>query len=242
MAKRFTDTSKWEKAWFRKLSPKMKCVWDYLTHRCDHAGIWSVDLESMSFHVGEDVTQDELIKSFGDRITFLADKVFLPGFVEFQYGHLNPSNRVHKSVLDRLEKLGASKPLASPLEGAKDKDKDTDKDKDKDKDKDPEIKLLKKFDFEALYRKYPRKEGKSAGLKQCAKQIKTQEDYDALSLAVDRYAEHCRKTQQIVLFFGSFLGSERTAHPWRDWTEPETGTTTIGDPNQLDWTRVDLTG
>lgn len=98
------------------------------------------------------------------------------------------------------------------------------------------------FDFEALYKKYPRKEGKSAGIKQCLKQIQTQEDYAALSLAIQRYAEHCRKSQQIVRHFSSFLGSQRTGHPWRDWTDPETGTSSIGDPNQLDWTRIDLTG
>lgn len=136
MAKRFTDTAKWDKAWFRRLSPKMKCTWEYITHRCDHAGVWEIDCDTLSFFIGEDVSLFEITECFGDKIRILeSGKIHIPGFIEFQYGHLNPDNRVHKSVIQRLEKVGASKPLASPLEGAKDKDKDKDKEKDKDKDK-----------------------------------------------------------------------------------------------------------
>jgi hypothetical protein len=79
------------------------------------------------------------------------------------------------------------------------------------------------FDFESLYAKYPRKEGKQAGLAQCRKQIKTRGQYDELSRAIDRYAVHCAKTDQIVKHFSSFLGSERGPKPWLDWLDPETG-------------------
>lgn len=79
------------------------------------------------------------------------------------------------------------------------------------------------FDFDALYKNYPRKEGKSSGLKQCIKQIKTQEDYDALAKAIDRYTAHCLKTDQIRKHFSSFMGSEKTGYPWREWLDTETG-------------------
>lgn len=79
------------------------------------------------------------------------------------------------------------------------------------------------FDFESLYRKYPRKEGKQGGIKQCEAQIHTQADFEGLSQAIDRYAAHCRKNDQIVKHFSSFLGSKRTGYPWRDWLDPETG-------------------
>lgn len=138
MAKRFTDTEKWSHAWFRKLSPKMKCAWIYLCDKCDHAGIWTSDFESLSFHVGEDVTEKELLEVFAEKITRIkSDKFLLQAFIDFQYGPLNPVNRVHQSVISRLEKEGLKdlkKDLISPLKWAKDKDKDKDKEKDKEPD------------------------------------------------------------------------------------------------------------
>lgn len=144
MSKRFTDTGKWKKESFAGLSLKMKLVWIFLCDDCDHAGIWDINLRLLSFHIGESVTLAEIIHAFGDKILHLEiqNKLFVAGFVEFQYGKLNPENRVHRSVLDRLHKVGV-KPLVSPLlglyqksqapaQGAKDKDKDKDKEQDKD--------------------------------------------------------------------------------------------------------------
>lgn len=153
MAKRFTDTDKWNKAWIRRLSPKFKCAWFYLLDKCDHAGVWQEDFEAMSFNIGEEINQDEFEKVFSEKIQKVdSDKYFIKSFIDFQYGNLNPSNKVHKSVLERLEKI---KPLTSPLiaptegayegaykapiEGAKDKDKEKDKAKDKEKEKEKEI-------------------------------------------------------------------------------------------------------
>jgi hypothetical protein len=137
-AKRMTSTGKWDQAWFRKLSPQLKCAWMFLCDRCDHAGIWDIDLDAMAFFIGVDLSLDEIEKAFGERIKALSEtKLLVCDFVDFQYGELNPDNRVHKSVLNRLEKEGAIKGLKRPLEGAKDKDKN--KDKDKDKDNTPEL-------------------------------------------------------------------------------------------------------
>lgn len=150
MAKRFTDTDKWGKSWFRKLSPKMKLIWFYLLDNCDIAGFWDIDLEAMSFMIGDTISLKDL-ESFEDRLVIFGDKLHLKGFTKFQYGELNEKNRVHKSVLEKLKKSEIS-PLLGPLnseegpsgkkeapyfstEGAKDKDKDKDKEKDKDKDK-----------------------------------------------------------------------------------------------------------
>ena len=60
MAKRFIDTKIWDKAWFRKLTPKNKLIWIYLLTRCDHAGIWDADWEAAEFFIGEWVGYDEL--------------------------------------------------------------------------------------------------------------------------------------------------------------------------------------
>lgn len=134
MAKRLTDTDKWEKESFSELSLKMKLVWIYLCDKCDHAGVWEPNFKLLSFNLGETVSREEIELAFGEKIRWIGKKIFLPSFVDFQYGELNAENRVHRSVLKRLEKLQI-KPLASPLLGAALGAKDKDKEKDKEKDR-----------------------------------------------------------------------------------------------------------
>lgn len=76
------------------------------------------------------------------------------------------------------------------------------------------------FDFDSLYKKYPRKEGKQRGIKICNSQIKTQDDFSQLSQAIDRYAEHIKKQAteaKFIKHFSTFMGE------WRDWLDPDTG-------------------
>lgn len=137
MSKRFTDTDKWKKPLIRGLQAPYKLLWLYILDDCDHAGIWQVDIEVASIRIGEQLSNDEAVKNFGDRIIPFdnGEKWFIPNFIEFQYGELNAENRVHASVISQLVKydlLKKFKDLISPLQGAKDKDKDKEKDKDKD--------------------------------------------------------------------------------------------------------------
>ncbi len=76
------------------------------------------------------------------------------------------------------------------------------------------------FDFDILYAAYPRKEGKHRGLVTCKAQIKTDEDYLNLKLAIERYAEFVKTHATEIKFikhFSSFMTS------WRDWLDPLTG-------------------
>lgn len=133
MAKRFTDTEKFKDKWYRRLTPVLKCLWEYLISECNHAGVLEIDLEAMSFHIGAEISLKDL-KKFDDRIFFISDDlIFIPKFISFQYGELNPENKVHRSVLEILNKynLDPSKPLASTLLGTKDKDKESVKESDK---------------------------------------------------------------------------------------------------------------
>ena len=45
MAKRFYDSMKFDDPWYRKLTPKHKCFWEYLLCKCTHSGIWKPDFE-----------------------------------------------------------------------------------------------------------------------------------------------------------------------------------------------------
>jgi hypothetical protein len=141
MAKRFTDSDKWKRKWFRDLTPAHKLFWQYLADNCNHGGIWEVDFGLASFQIGVELDEDEINRIFGDRITVLdnGERWFINNFVDFQYGELKKNNNVHLSVAQILSKYGLhpsngglSQPLASPSSGDKDKAKDMVKEKDKD--------------------------------------------------------------------------------------------------------------
>lgn len=131
MAKRMTDTDKWKKRFVRELSPQHKLLWFYILDDCNHAGIWEVDIEVASIRVGFDLSHDNLPSSFGEKVISFdnGDKWFIPDFIDFQYGELNPNSNVHKSVITLLEKynlegyLKGSQGVQSTLNN-KDKDKD----------------------------------------------------------------------------------------------------------------------
>lgn len=136
MSKRFTDTEKYKKSFIRDLPAAYKIFWDYLYHDCSFAGIWQVDFEVAQIRVGKDapINSGEALQLFNKkekRIVVLnkGTKWLIKPFIDFQYGDLNPNNRVHSSVLEELRKHGI-KGLASPLQRAKDKAKDKDKDQD----------------------------------------------------------------------------------------------------------------
>lgn len=108
MAKRFTDSDKWKKQWFRKLSPAMKCFWHYLLDNCNNAGIWDVDFEAASFHVGEDLNALEVMRAFQKQYFpfALGKRWFIMDFIDFQYGELKTSSNAHVAVINSLKKHG----------------------------------------------------------------------------------------------------------------------------------------
>mgnify|MGYP003134634459 CR=1 FL=1 len=120
MAKRFTDTGLYDKEWFQELELKDKLFWEYITKKCDHAGIWDVNIRMAGYIIGAEFEKEVLLKIFRHRIIVIDnDKWFIPKFLEFQYGNeLNENNRVHKSAISRLNKVllrsydGASKGLS----------------------------------------------------------------------------------------------------------------------------------
>ena len=138
MAKRFTDSTKWSKPFIRSMKAPYKLLWLYILDECDHAGIWQVDFEVAQVKIGERINLETALQQLSGKIYPFADgeKWFIPDFIDFQYGVLNPENRAHNSVIQLLNKYNLSleiKPLTSPLQGAMDMDKVKDKEKDKEK-------------------------------------------------------------------------------------------------------------
>ena len=122
MSKRFFDSEKFKDKWYRKLSPKQKCIWEYALSECSQAGILNLDIEMMSFCIGEKITEEDL-KIFDDRFFYISeDLIFIQKFILFQQkisslNELNPLNNAHKSILAELKKYKISpcEPPCLPL-------------------------------------------------------------------------------------------------------------------------------
>jgi len=110
MAKRHTDTGIFDQQWFQQLAPEYKCFWFYICAKCDHAGIWEVNIPLAQFFIRSDKIGDknEILKLFGDRIVDLGnDKWYLTKYVDFHHGGvLNDNNNFHSSIIKSLDRYG----------------------------------------------------------------------------------------------------------------------------------------
>lgn len=104
--KRFTETQKWEDPWFRRLRPEIKNLWQWILDHCDNAGVIDPDLELASFQIGYEYSMDTLLE-LGTRIIKLpCEKLFVPKFIQFQYGELSTECKAHNPVFASLRKHG----------------------------------------------------------------------------------------------------------------------------------------
>ena len=138
--KRFTDTNKWEKNWFRKLPPEYKCFWFYLTEHCDGAGVWEPDFELVYAFIGKEIQQNvalDLLNNRKTRVTVLDNgDWYIPEFISFQCGELSDTCPAHKPIFKLLKKHNLPDRVANRVSNTlqeKEKEKDQDKDKEKEK-------------------------------------------------------------------------------------------------------------
>lgn len=90
------------------------------------------------------------------------------------------------------------------------------------------------FDFEEVYKKYPRKLKKKQGLLKLTKTVKCKDDYDKLLLAIERFCKFHETSATELKFiphFSTFTNS------WEDWIDPQTGTGN-GFDKKFDWNKV----
>lgn len=137
MAKRFTATEKWDKAWYMKLSPKLKCLWQYLNDKCDQAGVWDENFIIATAHIGDTITADDMA-AFGDRVERIGDdKWWVTGHVEFQCGQLSQKCKAHTPIFKKLKEnnllnrvmKGYTKGYTYPLDTLQEKEIEKEKEK-----------------------------------------------------------------------------------------------------------------
>lgn len=227
MAKRFTDSNKWRNSWFRKLESDAKLMWIYLCDECDFCGVWKADFDLAGFQLGFKVDAEKLINWFSDKVYIFNDCVLVKQFFEFQYGSSKDSWSAKMKAKDRLQTLGFTidnnkvitpeNPL-SPHSGNTVLSVGIGKG----------IVCIKgglgeknSFDLESLYKLYPRKQGKMAGLKKLQTLINNQNDFENMKTAISKFCEVMRKEQRPadkVPYFSTFVNQH-----WRDYLDPDVG-------------------
>lgn len=91
----------------------MKCAWYFLITECDNIGVWGIDMDSMSFHLGEEVTASELeiFNSDKKRIAFfLPHKLLILDFLMFQSCPLSKKCGPHGKIFKSIDSLSIAYP------------------------------------------------------------------------------------------------------------------------------------
>lgn len=110
MPKRYIDSEILNKTFIRKMPTKYKLFWVYLFCKCNHAGIWEIDMELTSLLIGENIDLNEAIKYINhDKVRIVPvnnkGKLFIPGYIDIHYkGGLTPGNNAHDSCIEILKK------------------------------------------------------------------------------------------------------------------------------------------
>lgn len=134
--KRFTDTDIWDKEWFMLLPPIHKCLMKYLHDKCDNAGIWSPNWILASTCIKENVNAEDLV-ALGNQVEVMANgKIFIPSFIQFQYGELSDKCVPHQKVISLLKKHNLYDRIYIPYSKGSNTLQDKEEDKEEDKDTD----------------------------------------------------------------------------------------------------------
>jgi len=112
MAKRHIDTLLYDREWFQVLHPVYKCFWHYICGKCDHAGIWEVNMRLAQFSIDSEISTgieldyDNVLKVFDMRIVDLGrNKWYIAKYVMYHQGSiLYANNNFHMSIIKVLNK------------------------------------------------------------------------------------------------------------------------------------------
>lgn len=136
MAKRLTDTGKWNDDWYISLSNDYRIIWQWLLDNCNHAGICKRSMKLLNMMCNTKIEEKDMILAMCERVLIIDNNWFIPKFLKFQYTTLHSNKPVIISVVNELEKYGILEMIPQSFGNdyiiVKDKRKDKDIDKDKD--------------------------------------------------------------------------------------------------------------
>jgi len=153
MAYRYTDTEKWDDAWFTSLSQLQMLLFIYLCDNCNIAGFYEIKLKRASSDLNSSAeTITGALEGLHRGLMWSADgeTIYIRKFLKHQKNlPLNPNNNAHKGILEKFELYrhkfdieniddfiqGAMEGLTSPTGNGKGNGKGKGKGKEKEKEK-----------------------------------------------------------------------------------------------------------
>ena len=241
--KQLIETSIWKDKWFRtKLDRQSRLLFVYLisNESINPAGLYEVDIDYTKKYLG--------VSDFPKMMKLLEPKVFFDRSQDIvwivKYARKNSRGpKIKKSIENTLNKYISSSLVKEFLCFYKDfkfqidrkgylkKEKDyqgdtiVSNDNDNDNDNDNEDKTV--FDFEFIYKLYPRQIGKKKGIEYCKRKIKKQKDFDRLIQAVKNYTLEIQSggiEEQFIKHFPTFMNC------WEDYIVLRQPDTSINKP------------
>lgn len=107
MAYRYTDTEKWEDAWFTSLSQLQMLLFIYLCDNCNIAGFYEIKLKRAASDLNSSPeTILGALEGLHRGLMWSADgeTIYIRNFLRHQKNlPLNPNNNAHKGILDKFE-------------------------------------------------------------------------------------------------------------------------------------------
>lgn len=102
MAKRYTDTNKWNDDWYISLGNDYRIIWQWLLDNCDHAGVCKPSIGMINMLCKTNISEDELLNKMDGRVLKFDGFWFIPKFLKFQYKTLNVNKPAIVSVVKIL--------------------------------------------------------------------------------------------------------------------------------------------
>jgi len=120
MAYRLTNTDKWGDAWFTKLKPMEKLLFNYLTDNCDIAGFIELNIKRWASDIGTDKRIIEgALKGLQRGLIYsnTNDCIYLRNFLKHQKNlPINEKNLAHVGILRRFTLYSYKFNITNPIE------------------------------------------------------------------------------------------------------------------------------
>ena len=162
MAKRFTDTNKWNDVWFSQLPNDYKLIWIYILDSCDNAGIWISNIKNLNYFCNTNITEADLIKIFSGKLSKVTDEKWIVNkFCTIQYGDnfLESKNKAVLAAIKTLNALNLIKdikgiarlliPYTYPINTPKEQEQEQVKDKVKEQEQEQD--KVKETNYKSIY-------------------------------------------------------------------------------------------
>jgi len=226
---RYINTKFWDDTYIVELDPSEKLLFLYfITNPLTNIiGVYEISLRRISFDTGFD---KDMVLRILDRFTrdnkikYQDGWIIIKNFIKNQKQSDNPNDNINKGIKNCLEEIPDD--IRSTLEGpwtpsnysncnSNINSNSNSKPPAVECDKQIKHKFNTKKHFEKIWNVYPRKLGKDKAFEKFIKQVISEDDYNNIKIAVERFKNHHIKKQTKIDYIP--YGSSWFNKDWRDW-------------------------